>query len=252
VLRFQRPTGADRAKLVCTIRNTSWSAAVERDLLSQCGWALGLWYAELNTFEGPREKFDEFLQREAGLRVDLWDGGDWKRVDYLPFAGPAVARSVVVLLDLTQAEPGEMRIRLESTPGLWMVDRVQADFTPDLPVSVTPLTMRTAVDRAGRDVQGDLAAIDGAYYRLEQGDEAEIAFAAPPDLPGGERSFAMLCTGYYTSDIRPSTWPHWALLFRLGSQPGAFSAYTIEMINQWQAHAEVRAAVSSARAEAGR
>ncbi len=242
VLRFPRPAGADHAKLVCTVRNTSWLVEVERQLLSLCGWALDLWYAELRIFPGPRKEFDEFVRREAGLRVDLWNGTEWRAVDHLPFAGPAVARSVVVPLDLTQAEPGELRVRLESSPGLWMVDRVQVDFTPDLPVSVTPLAMRSAVDRAGRDVRADLAAVDGAYYRLEQGDEAELAFAAPPGPPEEERSYAMLCTGYYTSHVRSSAWPQIALLLRLEKEPGAFSAYAIEFINRRLEYAAARAA----------
>lgn len=252
VVRFRRPAGVDHAKLICTIRNTSELVEMERHLLSLYGWALHLWYAELNAFAAPRQEFEEFLQREVGLRADLWTGSDWQPVACLPFAGPAVARSVVVPLDLTLAEPGVMRIRLESTPGLWMVDRVQADFTPDLPVSVTPLSMRTAIDRAGRDVRAELAAIDGTYYRLERDDEAEIMFGALPDRPAGERSYAMLCTGYYVSDIHPSSWPRWALLSRLGREPGAFSAYAIETLNRWRGRADLEAAAAAPPPGVGR
>jgi hypothetical protein len=232
VLRFERAAGANRARLVFTIRNTPWLIEMERHLLGLAGPALPLWYAQMNALGGPRREFDEALEREAGLRVDLWNGRAWERAACLPFAGPAVARSVVLPIDLTGIAPGDLRVRIESTPGLWAVDRVQADFTEDSAVVVTALPLRTA-ETAGGDVRAELGEIDGDDCPLEAGDEVLLSFAAPPERPGWERSYGMLCTGYYNVHVEPQRTPQWALLRRLAREPGAFGGYTLDLTDRW-------------------
>ncbi len=233
VLRFGRSAGAEQARLVFTVRNTPWLVELEHHLLSQAGPLLGLWRAEMNASAGPRRTFDELLQREAGMRVDIWDGRTWQAAGSLPFVGAGVARSVALPLELPAAEPNELYVRLEATPGLWAVDRVAVDYTVDSVVHVTPLELQRAASSGERDTRRDLVAIDGDYCELGPDDEADITFAAPPARPGLQRSYAMLCTGYYTVHVRPQAHANRALLRELAQEPGAFSSYSLALINRW-------------------
>lgn len=233
ILRFGRPSGAQEVKLLFTLRNTPWLIELEHHLLELTGPMLDVWYAHMHLFSGHRKEFREALYREAGLRVDLWNGRGWQPMGHLPFVGPAVSRTMIFPVDLGEAGPGDLLVRIESTPGLWMVDRVQADFTEDLPVHLVQIATRSALTGRGEDVQEALAAIDEEYFKLEQGDEAEVRFEQTPIRNGEDRTYIARCTGYYTVDVHPRAQTKVALLRRLAQEPGAFGVYTVSLINDW-------------------
>jgi hypothetical protein len=232
-LRFARPSHADRVKLVLTLRNTPWLTELEQRLLELPGMMHGLWSAQMNASATDRRLLTDALQRELGLRAELWDGTAWRHVGDLPFVGPFVSRSIVLPVDLATVRSEEVRIRIESAPGMWMIDCVEADFGEDLPVSASSLAADKATDEMGRDVRGRIASVDRDHLRLESGDEANVEFRVEPPRPGLERSYVVLCNGYYTIHVAARGLPQLALMRRLAREPGAGRAYATGVVNRW-------------------
>ncbi len=233
VLQFRRPAGARQAKVAFALQNTPWAVEMEEQLLRLQGSNLNRWYEALNTSQNLREGFVEAVKREAMLSVQIWEGRSWKTVDYIPLVGPFAEKRQVVNVDLQGTPEDELRIRVESTAGLWMVNSVQADFTPDAPVQVTEAVLTSAIDAKGNDLRHLLRGIDGSYYILRNGDRAELAFSLPPKKPGLGRSYVLLSTGYYTIDVAAAGTPRYDLVRWIGNEQGAFGRYSTRLFNTW-------------------
>lgn len=54
-----------------------------------------------------------------------------------------------------------VRIRLESVPSYWLLDRVTIDYSPPAAIEVNILQADYAIDWEGCDVRSNLAEIDG-------------------------------------------------------------------------------------------
>ncbi len=232
-LTFDRAAGAGAAKLLVTTRNTPWALELEKNLMTLQGSNLDRWYEEMNDSPEFRNEFLNIVKREAMLAVQIWDGTAWTPVDWLPFPGPYVAKTFVLPLDLRGIPGSEVRLRIESTVGLWTVNSVGIDYTPQLPVRVARASLARALSNGGKDLRQALAASDGQYYTLEQGDQAALTFAAPPANPGSRRTFILEATGYYTVHVTPSGSPQWALLRSFSAEPGAFGRFSLRLFDGW-------------------
>jgi hypothetical protein len=234
VLSFSRPEKAKSAKLAFHVQNTAWATEIEAQLLRLKGKDLGKWYDVINDSQEHVDSFVEGVKREAMLAVSVWYGKSWLCVGHVWFVGPYVSKSQIFELEVEKLPKDELRIQLESTAGLWMVDCVNIDFTDDPPVKVTELALEKGTDHTGRDVRSLLNAIDDHYYVLEEaGYEADLIFKAPPRDDGLNRSVILKSTGYYTVNVSGQGEPHSDFVKRLGNEPGAFGSYSIWLLNNF-------------------
>lgn len=231
-LEFARPQGKNFVKLAFNVQNTLWASYLLRQFLELHGDELENTYNLLNSSEEASEALQEAMKREAMLLIKVWNGKTWQTFNGLPVVGAAVAKDQVVWLDIRNV-PGEvLRLRLESTVGLWIVNSIQADYTPDLPLEITELSLTQAIDHSGRDLKELLNTIDGRYYEMPTlEDWAELTFKAPSEEEGLERSFILKCTGYYTIHTDAEGEPQRDLIAKLMSEPGAYGQYTLQLLN---------------------
>jgi hypothetical protein len=232
-VRFDRPPDADSARLILKLRNTLWSTEIEERLLRLQGSYLDYWYDAMNSSSEFRDSFVEIVQREAMLNVQVWTGDAWKSIRFIPFPGPYVDKSYVVPLDLRQVTGSDLRVRVESTVGLWVINSIAMDFTAPLPVHMTEAPVIRALDRQGNDVRQALSSSDERYHVLSTGDLLKLAFSAPPARPGYARSFVLESAGYYTIHVTPSGSPQLELLDSFTNEPGAFGRYTLRVFHSW-------------------
>jgi hypothetical protein len=234
VLCFDRPRDAQSVKLALNLQNTPWATEVAGQLLRLQGSDLSRWYEAMNTTVKYREAFVEAVTREAMLSLSVCDGQSWSHAGYVWFVGPYVSKTQVVKLDIANVTGNELRIRLESTAGLWMVNSVEADFTPDVPLKVKEMTAATAFDQNGSDIREFLNAIDDRYYVLEKpGMTADVTFEAPAHTVGTRRTYVLKSTGYYTIHVPEEGTPQRSLVKKLGTEPGAFGSYSIRLLNNF-------------------
>ncbi len=234
VIEFPRLAASNLVKLILTIQNTGWAAYMEGHLSELLGRELEAWHDLMNRSVEARESFKKAVFKEGMLSLKLWDGENWKDMEYLWFVGPAISKDQVVELDIHNIPGDVLRVKLESTAGLWMVDSVKADFSSDLPIDITEVQLIQAKDNKGKDLSSLLADIDDQYYILPTNEDyAEIVFQAPPRKKGYERSFILKSTGYYKVHGDTQGEAQRALIAKL-SGPRAFGKYSLELLARYK------------------
>jgi hypothetical protein len=227
-ITFLRPAGARRAKLVVDGSNTPWSAALVFDLVAAHGRATSEWYRSLG---GAVARGDaERLLGEGFLKVMVSTPQGWQGQGAFREAGPEVCKRQVHLLDLSNVEGDTLRIRLESIPSFWRVDRVGIDYTEEAGIEVVNLPLVRVSDKHGRDVRPLVLANDDSAYVMETGDAAELEFADDPRMPE-PCSYLLFTTGWYQIHVPESGEPQVATLRRLGRDPGAVSRMAVARLH---------------------
>jgi len=95
------------------------------------------------------------------------------------------------------SEGDSVTVKVESATDLWRIDRIFADYSSDLPVTVRTLAPVTAIDNAGKDVAPLLSKADNSYYATLPGDYAYLKFTEIPPVPGKQRFYVLESEGYY-------------------------------------------------------
>lgn len=228
-LEFERPAGANSAALLFRAQNTGWSSTLLKHLLTLPGDYLPQWYATLEQSEEARNAVSRAMVREATLRIYLWDGAQWRPAGYLWEVGTGIAKDVVMEVDLTGIPGDVLRLKLESTPGLWMLNSIQADFSYfTMPSNARPLDLKKATDQNGRDVKPLMQKADNQYYEMAAtGDFVLLEFPTLPTVRGKQRSFILQGSGYYTIQMEPKGTPRMAEVEKLIKEPGAIARFAL-------------------------
>ncbi len=230
-VEFQRPAGAPSGHLLFTVQNTAWAAYAEAYLSRIAGSRLCDWRALMDASAPAREAYQRTVTREAMLGLEIWNGNVWTSAGSIWFVGPSLSKDIVVPVDLSKCGPGPLRVRMESTAGLWMIDRVQADFGAEGAFTSAECPLLEAKDQNGRDLRDVMRASDKDYFVLSSSaDQADLAFRAPAPARTMERSFILMTDGYYLSNGAPQDKPQMELLASFNA-PGAFGRHMLRMLN---------------------
>ncbi len=226
VLEFSRPPQADSAVLFLRLQNTLWASYLQGHILSFHGDSLASWYGLMNASILAREMFRSVMIREGMLHAQVWDGQAWRPAGFIWEVGPALPKEIALPITLADIQGERLKIRLHATPGLWQIDFVGVAWEEMDEVRITELLPAEALDQNGRDVLALLQRNDHRYYVMDGNDDrAELVFAAPPRLPGMNRSVLLKASGYYHIHVPASGPPQTNMLSRLLSTPGAFAQY---------------------------
>jgi hypothetical protein len=235
LLTFPAPSRPAKTKLLVRLRNTALGPFALKSFLDLQGSGLYRWYAKANSSSAIVGELKRWFLRDGMLQVKLWENGKWVLQDALPDVGPALAKDIVARLDLSRWQGTEVKIKLESSVGLWRIDAAALGVAADAPVHVSRLVPAQARTEYGRDVRAMLARDDGAYYIALPGDSADVTFNAPPLTPGEVRTCVLKSKGFYyiyANDTGPS---RARLAERILTEPG-LAARTF--IPQWIAQQE--------------
>jgi hypothetical protein len=197
VLTFPVPSRPERAKLLVRLRNTGLGPFALKSFLELQGSGLYRWYTKANNSPTLVAEMKRWFLRDGMLQVNLWENGKWVLQDALPDVGPALEKDIVAKVDLSRCEGNEVKIKLESSVGLWRIYAVALGEAPDEPLQVTRLAPAWARTRNGRNIRAVLARDDGLYYIALPGDSADVTFDAPPLKPGKARTCVLKSKGFY-------------------------------------------------------
>jgi len=214
-LTFRRPEAApDTLALVLTLKNSYVAPFVLQHTVGLLGSDVYAWYASMRSLM-PRALVQSWIQREGFLEVRLpGSGADWRTVARIPDVGPAIAKTVVVLLNARHWTGDTIRVRLESSPGLWLMDR--AELAADMGRAETiRLRPTRAVNQLGRDVASLLSAADGKYHVALRGERVELEFDAGSQVPGLTRTVLASTTGHYYMKVDDTAAPRRDIVERL-------------------------------------
>jgi hypothetical protein len=155
----------------------------------------------------------------------------WSQRGVFEAAGNEIAKSQALRIATDDILGDHVEVRIESAVGMWMVDQVAADFSPDVPLTVRRLAAGRAVAHDGRDVSAILARIDGQRLSSERGEWAELTFAAPPAPHQGlRRSIVIDTSGYDTLHVASAAEPDRAEAQALMLSPMATSRRVLELL----------------------
>ena len=234
VLEFERSATASSAALLLNVQNTLWASDIQKKLLALPGAELPEWYKTLNSSVDARMELMRMMVREGLLRVYVWDDAQslWRPAGHVWEIGTALAKDVVVDLDLIGLHSNTLKVKLECPPGAWIVNSAQLDFSySTVPQMDQTLMPQKAVDQNGRDLLPLLQKADNRYYEMPATlDEAWLEFSAPPLKSGMERSFIVKSGGYYTIHMPADTPPQMERLRTLLKEPGAFTRFALESL----------------------
>lgn len=231
-LTFARPRGARAARLVIDGNNTVWAAQLLERFVQAHGRTTSAWYDSLEAMPERARELGATLAREAFLTVKVRTPEGWEPRGMFWEAGPEIAKRQVIALDLSNIEGDTVRVRLESVPCFWQLDRVALDWSPERPVVVTTLRVDRAIDRDGRNVRPFLTDIDGRALRMEPGDSAELTFRTPAVPRGLSRSYLVRSHGWYRIHTLDAGEPDLALLESVQGPPDAVSRTAVTHANQ--------------------
>ncbi len=233
-VEFTRPAGTASAKLALRVQNTPWGYYLRHQFLELLGSDFERWYARMDSAE-DYQAFEEARRREVALSIGVWDGAGWRNAGFVWEVGSALPRDVAVSIDLRDVPGERLRLRLDSTVGLWTIDSVHVDYSRGAPLEVREIPPSKVTDQEGRDLTASVSRADGKDYVMSGATaSAEAIFPAPPRRPGCDRSVVLKTTGYYKIHVEGKGEPQLALVQRLVNEPGAFGQHTLRLLNGYE------------------
>jgi len=232
VLTFPKIAAAKQAKLVVSATETLWAGEAAGHILGLLGPQLSEWYQQVDGDPAARGELLAWMAREElfALKIEVEEPTGWQVRGMLPISGPFVSDERVVLLDLSHAVGDTVRVRVRPPAGFWALNSFAMDYSKDLPARVTKLAPVRARDAGGRDLLPALRAADSQYYEMhEVGEQATVAFTAPPAAPGMERTLFLHSRGYYHMHIPENGQPNVAAFQQILTEPGAGAALSAKM-----------------------
>lgn len=199
ICEFEIPEGTSLAKLVIYGRNSELGYYALGQIFSKRGPNKLDWYHQLNTNPAELRKLLNWIRREGGLAVSVWNGNDWVAANWLADVGPRIESEKIITIDLSGHESKILKIRLESATDLWRLDRVAIDYTTDQLITLTRLEMESAVTESGDDVTDALKNDDNKYHSTIPGNYSLLTFKAPEENSDSDRQRTILLrsSGYY-------------------------------------------------------
>ncbi|MEE9441872.1 MAG: hypothetical protein V3V99_04320 [candidate division Zixibacteria bacterium] len=234
ICEFNKPDNITEATMVFSLRNTYWSGHLLGKFLSLHGHQIDEWYETINTSQDARNQFYGAVRRETMLQFDIWDGTTWRTHDFIPDVGIAVNKEVAIPINLENISGDNLKIKLESTVGIWAVNSVGVDFSDYEPYTPIEFRPRSAVDQDGNDITELLLHKDKKYYHMPTNDDrAEIVFDAWPLPEGKSRSILLKTNGYYNIKVSGQGEPSRELISNMLNEKGAFGKYSLRLLNKY-------------------
>ena len=201
------------------------------------GNKLSEWYNEVNNF-GPafQQVMSWFYNEELYLlQVRVATENGWKPKGTIFGSGPFISEDKAYILDIRDVPGDTLKIQLMPPAHFWMIDYLAVDYTDDLPVHITEVKAKRAVDSKGQDLDEIVAENDNNYYLMPDiGDQAELFFEAPLTHENMERSLILKASGYYDIHLTSKGEPQTAILERIHSNPGFTVKYAFDEYRKWK------------------
>jgi hypothetical protein len=193
---FRVPDHPSRVALVVRARNTGLAPFALTHILTLLGPDVYRWYEAMNDGGVDRDRVREWVRSEGHLTASVLGERGWSPIGALPDVGPAIAKTQIIVLDLTGRTGDTIRVRLESSPMLWTLEQIE--LAPYHGVAATiALPPARAAAPAGLDARALLARSDRRYLVATRGDTVMLEYDAPPEQPGMARTTLARTTGHY-------------------------------------------------------
>jgi len=238
VFEFPKPAGAKRAKLLANVWTTQWASRSAKLILELYGSSLPEAYADVDRHGPTYAQVLKWMSDEEIATMKVWVEtlSGWKARSMIYGGAPVITKDKAYVLDVGDVPGDTLRIKLRPPVNCWMVNSLAVDFGEDEPIEAAEIAAGRAVDPAGRDVRGNLAATDRSYLEaVNRGERTELAFPAPPLKEGLERTLFVKASGYYKIHLEARSEPQTELIARVFGEPDFAARHTFRDYLKWEA-----------------
>jgi hypothetical protein len=202
-LAFPRPAEAESVAVVLRVRNSLLNTVLLYDEMLRVPGARAIdWLNQDLSSIGTAVEFGRWYRARMGMRIAVWDRGEWREVRRVGDAGPLAWKDVSVLIP--NIGDDSLRVRLSFIVDQWRIDRVALASEVYRPVvRAIPLTNVSDARSASRaDVQAAMMAADDRYLETTAGQFATLHLNAGPAPLDADRTFLLATQGYYSEWLR--------------------------------------------------
>lgn len=232
-LRFTKPSQANNAKLVLSVKNTFWLDRLYGKMLE----GFGSYY---NTFAANQKNktVDELNkwveEQKIPLTVAIKTKKGWKQVAALKTTGPVAFRDVIIPIDVSGITEPFVELRVSSGFMFWEMDYAGMDYSENEIFSIDKQRPVKATDEKGNDVTGELTEADGSHLdQPEPGNISTVTYNYHKPLEGQAQTYILHSKGWYET-IREFQGPPDITFLRQFKKEGAFAKFSLELYNKEQ------------------
>jgi hypothetical protein len=194
---FSRPDNARRAKLIVRCMNSDLGDYALNKLFSLRGPSKLAWYHQLDTNPFELRKLANWMMREGGLEVSVWQNNHWVKAGTIAGVGGRAYGDRMIAIDLGPQADVMARVKLEGTSGLWKIDAAFIDFSDDAAITVTEANLRSTATNTGIAATPLLSSDDKDYLRTITDQWVDLTFDTVATQAGTSRSYILQTTGHY-------------------------------------------------------
>ena len=173
------------------------------------------------------------LDQEIPLKLYVERGGQWEFVDYYNIAGPMKFKEDVLSFPLKGNETYPLKVKLEFGNFLWEIDYAAIDYSPDQPLTIQALPVKTAISEVQKDVTRLLSKDDKRYCNQPTTENEAVVTFDLPEQTGQSRSLILHSKGWYQVLRNPSGKPDIEYL-KTFRQPGRFNQFVNEEVKKME------------------
>jgi hypothetical protein len=233
-LSFDRPPNCSEAKLVISAKNTMWLDYMFGRLSDMFGNRYDEWVRIRN--KRSREYLQQWsLDQGIPLAVYIETSSGLEFVDYYNVPGPARDKKDILEIDLSGVTGDRVNVKLVSGVMFWDFDYAGMDFSGDVKMNRTTVSVDNAADETGKEIASLLLHDDNMYLvQPDINNEARLNFKVPLQAPGTERSVFLHSKGNYQPVRDAGGKPDMDLLVSM-RRPGMFIRFTKDQFLKYYA-----------------
>ncbi len=229
VMKFNRPPGRSKAKLLLTLKNSYWLDLLYGELAKGFGTYYASYMNEQKT-KPAAELLKWVKQQQIPLEVAVKTNEGWKKITDITTIGPLANREIVVPLELPDTNEPILEIKISAGFMFWEIDYAAIDFSNGDAFTLQKLSPTSAIDEMNKNVLPDLEKEDGIYLEQpEIGNTATLTYKTKNNTDLSKaRTYILHARGYYEHirDFQNKPDINFLSQFR---QPNAFPVYGMQL-----------------------
>ncbi|MFH1861231.1 MAG: hypothetical protein ABH878_00325 [bacterium] len=202
------PPTAKEMWVALRLRNTLFNTVLLYDVMLRSQGAAALdWLGKKSGNLLYAWRLHRWYKQYFGLRIQIWDGDEFKDWMHLNDTGPIAWRQMAVELPVPTGKVA--RLRLCFLPDNWALDWIAVSFESSadfVRCEYAPDEIRALRGQAPLQALGQLAQSDGDYLLTYPGDAYRLCFETTPPSSNWRRQCFIKSQGFYIEWIRQDWW----------------------------------------------
>ena len=193
-MKFNKPSGAKKGKLLVHAGNSNWSGYVFKEFVSLFGENYEKWRLQQES-AAPTTAQQWQVDQGLPMKVFIETENGWEYVDHFALTGNTASRDMIMEIDLSHVTKDKVNIRIESIFQFWNLDMAALDFSDNAAVTSVILNPAVVMKNNKEDNRSQLLQKDAVYTHLTNKDYISLEYNVT--TTSETSSFFLVSSGYY-------------------------------------------------------